>query len=44
MMGKTTAGKTLHVQVSYPPNVKVITVYLPSPDEWEADLKTRKTT
>lgn len=42
IMGKTTAGKTLHVQVSYPPGVKVITVYAPSLEEWEADLKTRK--
>jgi len=42
IMGKTAADRTLHVQVSYSPNVKVITVYVPSPDEWETDLKTRK--
>ena len=42
MMGQTKAGTTLHVQVSYPPSVKVITVYIPSPEEWEADSKTRK--
>jgi hypothetical protein len=31
------------VQISYPPDVKVITVYEPTTEEWEADLKTRKT-
>lgn len=43
LLGTTENGRALHVQCSYPPNVKVITVYEPSPDEWEADLKTRST-
>lgn len=42
ILGKTEAERILHVQVSYPPKVKVITVYEPSPDEWESDWKTRK--
>jgi hypothetical protein len=44
VMGTTENGRILHIQVSYPPSVKVITVYEPSPDEWEADMRTRKTT
>ena len=42
IMGQTKNAKILHVQVSYPPAVKIITVYEPSPDEWESDWKTRK--
>lgn len=42
ILGKTDTGRSLHIQVSYPPNVKIITVYEPSVDEWEADFKTRK--
>ena len=42
IVGKTKAGRVLHVQVSYPPHVKVITVYEPSLNEWESDWKTRK--
>jgi hypothetical protein len=43
IMGKTEKQRILHIQVSYPEKiVKVITVYQPSPDEWEADWKTRK--
>ena len=42
IMGKTLQGKVLHIQVSYPPKVSVITVYVPSLTDWEADLKTRK--
>lgn len=42
ILGKTKAARVLHVQVSYPPHVKVITVYEPSPDKWEDDWKTRK--
>lgn len=40
--GLTNAGNLLHVQISYPPIVKVVTAYPPSPDEWETDNKTRK--
>jgi hypothetical protein len=42
MLGVSQSGRILHVQVSYPPNVKIVTVYEPSPEEWEADWKTRK--
>lgn len=43
VMGYTASGRVLHLQVSYPPNVKVITAYEPSSDDWEADWKTRRT-
>lgn len=42
ILGYTHDERALHVQVSYPNRIKVITVYEPSPDEWEKDLKTRK--
>jgi len=32
--GKTNKGRNLHVQVSYPPRVVVITTYEPDPEEW----------
>ncbi len=32
--GKTGEGRSLHVQVSMPPTVVVITVYEPDPQEW----------
>ena len=32
--GKTEKGRHLHVQVSYPPTVVVITIYEPDPKEW----------
>ena len=32
--GKTKAGRDLHVQVSFPPKVFVITAYEPDPEEW----------
>lgn len=34
--GQTNSGKILHVLVSYPEITKIITVYEPNPDEWEA--------
>jgi hypothetical protein len=40
--GYTEKKRPLHVQISYPPEVKVITVYEPSSDEWQDDLKTRR--
>jgi hypothetical protein len=43
ILGYTEAKRPLHIQVSYPTQIKVITVYEPSPDDWEEDLKTRKT-
>jgi hypothetical protein len=42
ILGATENDRILHVQLSYPPQVKVITLYEPSPQEWEADWKTRK--
>ena len=42
LFGYSATNRPLHIQVSYPPNVKIITVYEPSLDEWETDLKTRK--
>lgn len=32
--GKTKVGRDLHVQISLPPKVVVITTYPPDPDEW----------
>lgn len=32
--GKTKSGRNLHVQISLPPNVVVITTYEPDEDEW----------
>lgn len=42
IMGATTTGRFLHVQASYPPAVKIITVYEPSPEEWEEGFRKRK--
>lgn len=42
ILGYTDDKRPLHVQVSYPTRIKVITVYEPSSDEWEEDLRTRK--
>lgn len=41
ILGHTPAGRILHIHVSYPPYVKVITVYEPSHDEWESDFRRR---
>lgn len=32
--GRTKRGKDLHVQISLPPTVVVITTYEPDPEEW----------
>ncbi|MHA1574053.1 MAG: DUF4258 domain-containing protein [Alphaproteobacteria bacterium] len=42
LLGYTKAGRALHVQVSYPPAVKVITVYEPLPDQWDESFRVRK--
>ena len=34
IFGETDEGRPLHIQCSYPPNVKIITCYEPSPEEW----------
>ncbi len=43
LLGVTAAGRTLHVQCSYPsrPLVKVVTVYEPDPALW-VDFRTRR--
>ena len=39
--GKTKVGRDLHIQVSYPPSVVIVTVYEPDPGEW-VDCRTRR--
>jgi hypothetical protein len=39
--GRTKQGRPLHVQVSLPPKVVVITTYEPDPTEW-VDFKIRR--
>jgi len=39
--GKTKQGRDLHVQVSFPPTVVIITAYDPDPEEW-VDCKVRR--
>jgi hypothetical protein len=34
ILGRTQRGRALHVQVSLPPLVVVVTIYEPDPDEW----------
>lgn len=41
LYGRTQAGRSLHVQCSAPPRVRVVTVYQPDPDEW-VDSRLRK--
>ncbi|MCH7838503.1 MAG: DUF4258 domain-containing protein [Chloroflexi bacterium] len=41
VLGTTAHGRILHVHVSYPPRVWVITVYQPDEDKW-IDDKTRR--
>ena len=35
ILGWAVAGRPLHVVVSYPPDVTVITAYAPDPERWE---------
>lgn len=39
--GKTVGGRDLHVQISFPPSVVLITTYEPDPEEW-IDCKIRR--
>jgi len=39
--GKTKTGRDLHVQVSLPPKVVIVTTYPPDPKEW-IDCKIRR--
>jgi len=36
------AGRVLHVHISHPPEIVVITAYQPDPARWEPNLKKRK--
>lgn len=42
ILGYTDDGRPLHVCLSKPPLIKIITVYVPSSEWWESDLKTRR--
>jgi hypothetical protein len=39
--GKTDIGRDLHIQLTYPPSVVVVTVYEPDPKEW-VDCRVRR--
>lgn len=40
--GKTESGQPIHVCISLPPLVKVITVYRPDPEKWTEDFCKRR--
>ncbi len=44
VLGRTRAGRPLHVHCTYPsrPLLKIITAYEPGLTEWDASLKHRK--
>jgi hypothetical protein len=44
LLGRTAAGRVLHVQCTYPsrPVVKIITIYEPDPAQWDEALKHRR--
>jgi len=42
ILGYTRDGRPLHIHVTYPPEVKVITVYEPSQEEWNQGFRKRK--
>ena len=44
VLGRTAAGRPLHIQCTHPsrPLVKIITAYEPDPAEWDATLKRRR--
>lgn len=42
ILGYTKNGRPLHIVVTYPPAIKVITIYQPNPDEWSDDFMIRK--
>jgi hypothetical protein len=41
IFGRTVRGRPIHVQCSLPPDVWIITVYEPNPNEW-VDFRKRK--
>lgn len=40
--GKTKAGEPIHICISLPPLVKIITVYRPDPTKWTKDYRKRR--
>ena len=44
IFGMTELGRPLHIQCSYPSRqkIKIITVYEPDPEEWQAYIKRRQ--
>ncbi len=42
VFGRTTQGRPLHVLFALVPLVAIITVYEPSFDQWQEDLRTRR--
>ena len=42
LFGKTQAWRSLHVQCSAPPRVRVVTAYEPDPDEWRDGRQRRR--
>ena len=40
--GQTLDGRPVHVCLSLPPLVKIITVYVPSSDKWQDNFRRRK--
>jgi hypothetical protein len=43
ILGRTRQNRPLHILCSVQPIVDIVTVYEPDPQEWEADLRTRRT-
>ena len=41
VLGRTSAGRPVHVQCSLPPTVWIVTLYEPDPEAW-LDLRTRQ--
>lgn len=39
--GKTRKGRDLHIQISFPPRVVIVTLYEPNSEEW-IDQRTRR--
>ncbi len=43
MLGQTLGGEPLHICIGWGDNIlRLITLYIPTLDEWESDYKTRK--
>lgn len=42
VLGKTQTGRSLHVQCSAPPRVRIVTAYQPDADEWIDNRQRRR--